>query len=158
MSSPDANTFDLVPPRRPGTSDFNGIAKVDDLAYPPDPTTQPNAAEWNTVEFLLVALGKVCPLALISVTGGSPPTLFGFVSVSSSVLGSSITFTPNGAGDVSITWPPATFASSVTNPTANLNSGAAGMIDVVAIADGVRVRTYDAAGTAADLSFTVTLY
>lgn len=157
MTAPNANTFDLATPRRPGTNDFNGIAKVDDSAYSPDPTTMPNAAEWNTLEFLALAACRVMPVAVLSVIGGAVPSLNAFPSASTLVAIGTFTVTRNSIGDVSITWPANTFPPSISPPQATLNSGP-GMIWATAIANGINVKTYNAAGALADQSFTASVY
>lgn len=158
MVAPNASTFDLATSRRPGTDDFNGIAKVDDAAYQPDPTTQPNAAEWNTIEWLLLAVCRVMPVMVLSITGGNPPTLANFLTAPKNIIAGNLTITRVGAGNVQITWPAGKFPPSASPPIAGLNSGGSGMIDAVVISNGVQVRTYNAAGAATDLSFTVSVY
>jgi hypothetical protein len=145
-------------PRRPILNDFNGAAKIDDANYPPDPQTMPNAAEFNLIARVLVALGAVVPNAVISVTGGNPPTIFGFTSASSLVTSGTFTLTRNGAGDVSITWPANTFPTPAANPVVSPNAGVLADVDAVAITNGVRVRTFNSAGVATDLSFTVQVF
>lgn len=162
-NAPLVSTWDLeslaspLPPRRPTINDFNGAVKIDDSrpGYQPDPQTMPSAAEWNLICKLLSAMGAVVPNAVVSITGGATPSVAGFSSASTLVTTDTFTVIHNGTGDVSITWPANTFPSLTTAPTANLNAGASGMIDAVAIANGVQVRTYNASGTATDKSFTV---
>lgn len=157
MSSPNASTFDLVPPTRPGTDTFNGIAKEDQVGFVPDPKTQPSAAEWNTIEWLILALGRVMPVVVISITGGATPSVASFSAAPKSLVTGSFTVVRNGAGDVSITWPVDTFPSSVVKPEAMLNAGP-GMIHAVSITNGVRVFTYNSGGAATDFDFTVSVY
>ena len=154
-NAPNQNTWDMSPPQRPTTNHFNGVAKIDDATYAPDAQTMPSAAEYNTLCALVVAYGQVAPNAVISVQGGTTPTVLGVASMKSAFVPSSVTVTRNGTGDVSLTWAAGTFPGSVLNPTASLNAGALGQIDAVAITNGVRVRTANAAGTATDYSFTV---
>lgn len=156
-SAPNASTFDLVPPTRPGTTTFNGLKKVDDENDTvPDPTTMPNAAEWNTLGWLHLSVGRVMPVLVISIVGSTGAVAY-YGSANKNVTISS--FTPNhmSAGVVQITWPPGTFPSSTMLPQGALNSGP-GMIWVELIANGFRVHTYNASGAAADLNSTVTVY
>jgi hypothetical protein len=157
-NAPNASTFDLATPRRPTTNDFNGAAKIDDAQYPPDAQTMPSAFEYNTLCLLVVALGKALPVAVVSVTGGNPPTLAGFAAPGSAVVSGSFTLTRNAVGDVSITWPANTFPTPAVAPSVSTNAGTWCDADVVAITNGVRVRTYNGTGAATDLSFTVTVY
>lgn len=155
MAAPNKNTFDLVPPRRPGKSDFNDIQKTDDAKYPPNVRTQPNAAEWNTMEWLLVAIGRVMPACVISVVSGA---IVMFSSAGSNVT--QVTFTPNvvSAGVVEITWPANTFPPAIAKPVAFLNGSVAGMITCEEITNGIRVRTFNSSGVATTLSFTAHVY
>lgn len=155
MPAPNASTFDLVPPTRPGTETFNGIAKEDDSDEPPDPQTMPNAAEWNTIEWLIVAIGRVMPVAVISVTG-STATVTGFGTAPEAPILSTFTMAHPSTGVVEITWPTNTFPTPTMKPTAGLNSGP-GQIWAESMTNGVRVHTYGPTGTAADLDFTVTV-
>lgn len=163
MPSPNASTWDLVPPRRPGVDDFNGCAKMDDAEFPPDPETMPSAAEWNTKGLLLVALGKVVPNARISVHfANGAPTLASFTAAPNAVTVTtlSVARTAGGslAGDVSITWPAGTFPEPLTQPSemgVNVDGPpAAWAISATNIPNGIRVLT-TVAVTATDLPFTV---
>ena len=154
-ASPNANTFELTQPRRPGSVDFNGIGKQDDAENPPDPVTMPNAPEFNTLEYLIIAACKMIAVATISITGGNPPTLNSFASASSQLSVGTFTITRNSAGNVSITWPANTFPTAATQPKAHLNGSTAGMVSCSPITNGVQVFTWNASGTPTDLSFTV---
>lgn len=155
MAAPNANTFSLPSPRRPGSDDFNGIAKEDDQEFPPDPQTQPNADEWNTIEYVTLALGRVCPLLVLSLNDSF--AYVGSASPNENLTFSAFTIAVNGTGDVSITWPANTLPASSIQPIAALNSGP-GMIEAAQISNGVRVKTYDQTGAAASKAFTVSLY
>ena len=156
-NAPGTSTWDLVSPRRPTTNDFNGAAKVDDQQFVPDPQTMVSGLEYNTLCLLVVAMGKVLPNATFSITGGNPPTLAGFAAAASAVVSGTFTLTRNSAGDVSITWPANTFPTATCAPEVSTNAGVQCSVDAVAITNGVRVRTFNAAGAPTDLSFTVTL-
>lgn len=161
--SPLVSPWDLesaampLPPRRPVLNDFNGAQKIDDANFAPDPQTMPNAPELNLTARLLVAIGSMVANAIISITGGNPPTLAGWVTPGTLSTSLTFTLTRNGTGDVSITWPANTFPTAQVAPTVSTNAGARATADVVAITNGVRVRTFNAADAAADLNFTVTL-
>lgn len=154
MPAPNSSTFDMSPPQRPGKEHFNDISKEDDTNEPPDPNTQPNAAEWNTIEFTLLSVGRVVPTVVISIVGGDPPSLASFTAAPKATVTGSFNITRTGAGNVLIEWPANMFPPSVARPVASLNAGP-GMIHAVMEGDGVRVHTYNSAGAATDLSFTV---
>lgn len=162
--TPLASTWDLaslaIPlvPRRPTLNDFNGAVKIDDANYAPDPQTMPNGPELNLYAKLLVALGAVCPSLVFSITGGAVPTLAGFLSASTLVSTGTFGINRVSAGVVDITWPANTFPASQVAPVVTPNAGVLCDVDAVAITNGVRVRTYNSAGAAADLSFTVQLF
>lgn len=157
MTAPNTSTFDLALPRRPGTDDFNGINKQDDAAYPPDPQIHPNAAEWNTIEWIMLSLGRVIPVAVITVDGGATPTITAFGCVRKTVTTGSFTVVRNSAGNVSITWAANTFPPAAAKPMACLNEGP-GEIAVNNIANGIQVFTYNSAGTATDKDFTASVF
>ncbi len=156
MVAPNASTFDLTPPTRPGTQTFNGLAKEDDSEDPPNPQTMPNAAEWNTMGWLLLALGRVMPVAIVSVTGATA-TVSAFGAAPKNVVTGSFSMAHPATGVIEMTWAANTFPPAIAQPTASLNSGP-GMIWIEPMTNGVRIHTYDAAGAAADLNFTATIY
>ncbi len=160
MASPNASTFDIAPPYRPGNTDFNGSAKVDDSENPPDPTIMPSAAEYNTLTKLMVAIGKVIPVAVISVkfAGGTPVVQF-FSAPGSNVTLGTFTLTDNGIGDTTIGWPTNTFPPLVANPTVSLNGGSPAAAPIaLPLSNSVRVKTFNLAGSSTDIDYTVAVY
>lgn len=117
----------------------------------------PNAAEWNTMEYLILAATRVMPVAVLSIVGGTTPTLNAFPNAGTKLLSTDFTITRVSPGVVQITWPANSFPPSIASPMAGLNSGP-GMIHAANIANGVQVNTYDQTGAAADHSFTVAVY
>lgn len=156
MVAPNASTYDLVPPIRPGTETFNGIAKVDDENESPDPQTMPNAAEWNTIEWLTLGVDRVTPVARFSCTG-STGAITGYGGKPKGPAIGSFTPTHVGAGVNEITWPANTFPASTMKPDSSLNGGP-GSVWAENITNGVRIHTYDPAGAAANLDFSVSVY
>lgn len=156
MAAPNASTFDLTPPTRPGTNDFNGIAKIDDANDPPDVQTMPNAAEWNTMAWLLLSIGRLMPVAALSATGATG-AITAFAAAAKELTSSDITVAHPATGICEYTWTANTFPAAALKPTASLNTGP-GMIYAESITNGVRVKTYNAAGAAADLDFTVSIF
>lgn len=156
MVSPNASTYDLVPPTRPGTDTFNGIAKLDDADEAPDPQTMPNAPEWNTIEWLLLGLDRVTPVARFSCTG-STGAITGYGGMPKGPT--TVTFAINhaGTGVNEITWPAGTFPTSTMKPDSSLNAGP-GTIWAENITNGVRVHTYNSAGAPTDLDFSVSVF
>ncbi|WP_437303065.1 hypothetical protein [Sorangium sp. So ce388] len=91
----------------------------------------------------------------VGITAGAPSV----VAVSSprtSVAIGDFTVTDNGVGDTTITWPAGIFPQEVARSelTIDQDVGEMGGGTVVPVTNGVRVRTYRAAG-ARDLHFTV---
>jgi hypothetical protein len=66
------NPFDSPLFRRPSLVDFNDCQKQNDPnAAPPNPTTDPSAEEWNTMQFCIVAMAQMIPVAEVTVNSGS---------------------------------------------------------------------------------------
>jgi hypothetical protein len=149
---------------RPGASDFNGAAFLDDPDDAPDPSTQASAALVNTICLALVSLGKVVANARLSVKYASgAPVLDTFTAAPSAPTSTTFTVARTGggasSGDVTITWPAGTFPTAGGQPTACVNvagSPAAWNISATNVTNGVRVITA-VAGTATDLAFTVSV-
>ena len=157
-NSPGISTFDVVPPYRPTTIDFNGGAKIDDATDPPDAATMPNAAEANTTAGLFASIGRtmcVCTLTVTQVAGSY--SISQTAAATAAVVNGTFTVTKNATGDVSITWPANTFPASTGGPEATANNMTMGSNAAAAlIANGVRVLL--AVGTVAtDMNFTVTI-
>lgn len=157
MTQP-ANPWDRTPPVRPSIDDFHGGAKEDDPEEPPDYNTMPNAPEWNEFSFLAQAFGQVVPNAKIDILGGNPATVAAVRSPATAVTTGTLTVTRNGTGDHSITWPANTFPASIGYPEAKLVGGVPGSATAQNITNGVRVKTFDATGTAQDYSATCSVF
>lgn len=154
MASPNTSPFDLTPPVRPNKDHFNGVAKEDDEEEPPNPREQPNAAEWNTMEWLLLSIGRVMPLLIFSCANGGITKMGAAPSALQIVA---LTYTSPSTGVYEITWASGTFPASQAEPAAFLNEGP-GQISAEAITNGVRVRTYDETGAPTNKKFTVSVY
>jgi hypothetical protein len=119
--SPNASTFDLAPPRRPGVTDFNNASKEDDPDFPPNPVTMPTAGEYNTLCKLMVAMGKVMPVAIVDIkfTTGTP-SVDRFVAASSSASLSSFTVVDSGAGVTDVHWDDELLPPPAADPEATI--------------------------------------
>lgn len=141
-TAPDANTFDLDPPRRPGANDFNGIAKVNALDLEPaDPETDPTAEEWNTLCHTGLAVGQVAALAFVKIDGGASPSILGVISPSTNVTGVTFTLDRVGAGHLTLKWP--------TSGAAALPPKFSARASVIEDAEIDRVRVFDWAAAGA---------
>lgn len=154
------NTFDLVPPNRPSLADVGGATKVDDAIYPPNPVTMPTSAEFNLLEKLVAAYGKVMPVARFSVTGGAVPVISLMQCLATAPVIATFTCALVGTGDVSITWPAGTFPTSTNNPQATINSTSGSWLAPIAfsITNGVEVVTRNSAGALTNSNFTVDVF
>ena len=161
----NANTYDLSPPRPPTIADFNGASKADDASEPPDPTTMPNAPEWNTMEKLIVAICQMLPSAEVSILASASPVIIACASPVSAVNGvpSSFVVTRGGAGNYTIeptvanmlpasVGQPRAFLIGVGNSSASI--GAASTTGPVHGYPAVQVETFQG-GVLTDLPFTV---
>jgi hypothetical protein len=114
----------------------------------------PTAADENQQENLIVKAHSVLHVLGGSVHfSGSTPSLSQITSMAAVATIGGMTVTDNGTGDTSVTWPSTWFPTEVMDPEASLTGATAGMISCEQIANGVRVRTKNAAGTATDLPF-----
>lgn len=161
MSSPNGSPYDLSPATRPTLDTFNGCAKLDDLAFPPDVQTMPSAAEWNAKGKTLISLGKMVGTAQFSVDfSGGAPILVAFSAASNNAIAFVLTRVSGGAahGDIQITWPAGALPAMVVRPKAWINAPPTAAKwnapTAVAITNGVRVVT-PLDGTATDIPFTV---
>lgn len=162
MPAVETLTWDIAAidggPRRPSLEDVGGATLQDDAMYPPDPTTMPYAAQLNQLQKQAAAVGEVVPALVFSVefTAGDPIIVSASGPRTSLVI-ADLTPTDNGVGDTTITWPANTFPPEVAGPEVSINedTGALTGGNVVAVTNGVRVRTYNAGGPL-DLAFTVT--
>ncbi len=109
---------------------------------------------------LLVAYGKMVPLARVSVTfTGGTPSIAHVASVRGDLLNSDITVADNAVGDTMVLWTAGKLPSQSGQPTVTLNAGdmTARTADAVNVTNGVRVRT-SAGGAGEDVPFTVCIY
>lgn len=151
-------TFDESQPRRPALDDLGGGAKVnDDIA--PDPVRDATAEDFNQISKLLAALARVMPVAQLSVRISAGTHFLERVSCAPSApTTATFTLTDNGVGDISLTWPANTFPPTVAYPRAFVTGSTPALIAAEALANGVRVRTQDAAGAPVDVPFEVELF
>lgn len=166
----DQNVWDYPYFRRPSTADFNSCQKQDDPAYPPNPTTDPSAGEWNTAQLCLIAMAQMIPTAIVCVTGGSSPTISAVLSPVDTLNGniSAFTLTRVSAGKVWVELTTATVLNNmpavVGQPSADINAVlgahnyAAGAVYGTGPEFGNQAAevTTVVDGALADLSFTVT--
>lgn len=145
---------------RPGSSDFNGAALQNKASNPPDPSTMPTAELLNTMSLELVSIGKMIPVAFISVNAGGSPTTAYWSTAANNIGSNPFTVTRNGAGDYSITYAAGTLPTPAAQPAATLNVqlGAHNYaIGAINITNGIRVTTTED-GALTDLNFTAFLY
>lgn len=151
-------TFDESPPRRPSLNDLGGGAKQnDDVA--PDPVRDATAEDFNQMSKLLAALGRIMPVAQLSVTITAGAHVLERVSCAPSAPGlPTFALTDHGVGDISLTWPPGTFPPALARHRAYVTGATPALIAAETLVDGVRVRTRDAAGAPVDVTFDVELF
>jgi hypothetical protein len=158
MPTPNQNTFDLTPPRRPAIADLGGGQKVNGINKP-DPVRMPTAEDWNQFGFQIEAANRVLPVLRIVVTydGGGNPIVSAVQSQRSGVLTSDVLPTKNGTGDISLDYTLANFPAPAAPPCAHINGSTPGFCAAVITGTGVRVHTNNAAG-ALQLAFSVDIY
>jgi hypothetical protein len=167
--APGVCTWDLSPPRRCGTDDFNGAAIVFRAEAPYDPRIVPTANDFNTRPRILSGFAQVLANAKVSVSlpGGSPAlsavrTIAG-VSPGAAPPTLNVERTPGGAanGDIFVWWAPGSFPTPTVAPRARVNGNAAVCIcgdwytDAGSGHSGIRVVAQANGGDATDVPFTV---
>lgn len=157
--TPDTLVYDLDLPRRPSLDDVGGAQKEDDAQFPPDPRTMLTAADWNQVSKLVAGLARVSPLAVISVEyDDGAPVVSKLLTPGSKLSPESFTMTHNDTGDLEISWESDALPVPGAGPSVTVNEDTPHMATVVSVTNGVRVRTWDSSGVAADAAFTVFVY
>jgi hypothetical protein len=148
-------------PRRPSLDDLGG-AQLEDDDPNPNPS-EPSAAPLNQMTLQASAIAKVIHAAVLFVefTAGAP-ALTQLSAAGSLVNFGTFTVTDNGNGDTTITWPaqssPPTVPLPVANSIATAASTSARIITTTAATNGVRVRTWNSAGTATDTNFALYIF
>jgi hypothetical protein len=160
MAAPAQLTWDITPPRRPSLGDVGGATLQDHASKPPDKATMPYPDQLNQWAKQIERLAACSPVAVISVqfTAGVPSVEL-FTAMRTTLTIGDFTVDDNGNGDTTITWPANTFPPPVARPSVTVNEFHPFLTPTVAnVANGVRVKTYDNAGVATDVNFTVTVY
>jgi hypothetical protein len=148
-------------PRRPSLDDLGG-AQLEDDDPNPDPS-EPSADPFNQMTMQASAIAKVVNAALVNVqfTAGTP-AVAQVTAAGSAVDVPTFTLTDNGNGDTTVTWPaqssPPTVPLPVANAIATAVSTSSRLITTTAVTNGVRVRTWNAAGTATDTDFSLYIF
>jgi hypothetical protein len=143
-----------VLPHRPSTDNLGGDDLQDDEAAPPAPG-DPNAPSWNAKVRETVALAKTAAPAKFTITFNAGAPQWELFSAAGSVVTGDLTLTDVGTGVTEITWPANTFPPAAAWPELTWHAAGRGFIEV--ITNGVRVTMVNAAGSAADIPFTVTV-
>ncbi len=151
----DGSIADAVNPYRPGIDTVGGAAFVDDSQYPPDPNTQLTALVENQNEMLIVALGKVTPAALLTVSvSGGLASIVSVRAASSILIAGDFTVTYVGTGITEITCPATKLIQPFACFAATQVAGdfrASGRVN--GTSDGIRVETRNSAGALVDCNF-----
>ncbi|MBA2687506.1 MAG: hypothetical protein H0U64_05350 [Gemmatimonadaceae bacterium] len=141
-----------INPYRPAVSDFGGVDKLNDAAYPPSPN-EPSAEEWNQIVGQLAAFAQVLPAARIDVRfSAGVPSVFAVYSANSDLVVGDVTCTDTGTGIVTLS----ILASKLPDPRwGNAVPQATGNNTGLAFRNGAQslrceIRT---AGTLADVNF-----
>lgn len=152
MSAAEDLTWDIRPARRPSLEDVGGATLIDDAENPPDPETMPYADQLNQLQKQAQAVGRAifaCGFELL-ISGGVPA--IGRVSApSTTVDASAFGIVDNGNGDTTVTWPAGTFPTPALPPKAYMTSDGSWLDPIVLeVANGLRIKTRNSAGTLTD--------
>lgn len=151
----DGSISASVNPFRPGLDSVGGASFVDDSQYPPDPTTQLTAAAENQNEMLIVALSKVTPCAIISVTFSSgTPSIASLRAAGSVLAAGDFTVTDLGNGFTELICPATKIIQPlgcVAVPQSAGDFRASGYVN--STSNGIRIETRNSSGTQTDCNF-----
>lgn len=161
MSSPPYSPLDgsvalSVSPYRPTVADIGGAVFTNSLTNPPDPSTDPNANDWNNIGKLAVAAANVSPWAVVSVTQSAGTyTKVGLVCLNSNVLIASVTLTKTGTGVVAVDLPTGSMPSSAIAPRAYSNTSGVSATAVASAHGAIVTLLTSSTGAAAEGNFTL---
>lgn len=159
MTAPNVSPWDDTVPHRPGASDFDGCVLTNDPDDPPIAGEMPTAEQQNTLGLAITSMGKVVANCVISVIGGTSPTVAYCSPAPNGFDPANITVTRSSIGNLNLTWPAGSFPTPASQPldlalNEVLGGGHTYAISAINITNGVRVMTMRD-GALADLSFTV---
>ena len=158
------NPWDDTPARVPTLLDFGGAVledETDDRA-PLKDGSMPYADMFNRQAEALASAAAVTPSLVATVRfSGGVPALDSFVAPRTTLRSEDITVTDNGTGDTTISVLDTYIPTKRTEPHATANEGTDPALQAAEFASGgrrgARVKSW-AAGSAADLKFTVEIF
>lgn len=159
MPAPDTLVFDLDTPRRPSLDDVDPTL-VDEAPFPHE--GEPYANQLNQWARLCAAFGRISPVAILEVDfdGSGHPYIVTLIALSEVLVASDLpTPTDNGPGDTTVLWPADAFPVAICSADPHMVSDGSWLVPIpIAVANGVRVKTRNSAGTLTDGRFKVHLY
>jgi hypothetical protein len=152
--------------RRAASADLGGSTMTDDANYPPDKSREPHADLFKQQTAQLAGLNRICPAAILEVTNSGTPSISYVAAMGTTVDASVFDVTDEGAGITLIEWTRGVLPTAYLRPKAFHDSDTAApqpyavrVSDVTTAGlDGVRVKTRNAAGSLADMNFTVWIF
>lgn len=152
--------------RRAASADLGGSTMTDDANYPPDKSREPHADLFKQQTAQLAGLNRICPAAILEVTNSGAPSISYVAAMGTTVDASVFDVTDDGAGNTLIEWTRGVLPTAYLRPKAFHDSDTAApqpyavrVSDVTTAGlDGVRVKTRNAAGSLADMNFTVWIF
>ena len=153
----DGDSANGIDPHRPSVANVGDNDKENKPGQPNDPRYGYTAEALNQRSTQIAAIAKVTDAAIITVefSSGTPVIVKAIGPSTAIVDGTPFTVTDNGTGDTSIEWTSSTFPPFLRGPRVSIGGTTPGMPAVEEISNGVRVRTFNSAGAATDLPFTV---
>jgi hypothetical protein len=104
MASSNVLTYNQTPPHRPGIDELGGGAFENDPDFPPHPTTEPAAEDFNQTTKQLVAQARMmAAVEFYVVFTAGVPAINTVVGLPDGLVAGDFTVVDNGAGDTSIT-------------------------------------------------------
>lgn len=152
--------------RRAASADLGGSTMTDDANYPPDKSREPHEELFHQWNAQLAGLNRICPAAILEVTNSGTPSISYVAAMGTTVDASVFDVTDEGAGTTLIEWTRGVLPTAYLRPKAFHDSDTAApqpyavrVSDVTTAGlDGVRVKTRNAAGSLADMNFTLWIF
>jgi len=157
MTISHTTTYKAATSKRPAITDIRYAVKTNDPDGGPIHPDEPNAEGGDQISESLAGVCAANAAVAMSVSNGATPTIAMLSCARDDLLVADLTPVSAGTGICEITWAAGKLPVPSVKPQATINGSTPGFVATELITNGVRIRTFNASGTAADLDFTVSV-